>query len=648
MNFLKNIKKMFVHFLNDETGAMNFGVGVNGVAPLFAYRSYFYEDQVYRAYVTRIALDFYTGRQDNYIWYDLQRQFRNPEKQQIIPYNITQEIIDETSILYREEPVYVVTDSEGKKLDKDTKLWKKIRRDSRYHNLTQQLDGMTKLLGTVLVKVSFVDPQTGDLVNANKPGMVQFDIVYGGNYTVKWNTSPYFITELEFGFGDEYGKKKHNLHGKTIPPTSALSIATKPTDTTKAYHDSIVTNMSELGSPTRVLWSVRNHEVEDEDGKKFEGENPYGVIPAVPFFNQDPGNRYFLPINEPLIYANHAINMRLSDLNHIVKYQSFGQAVLKGIERPINNRLGRPTDDFNVRGGSRTFAFGGGKGGSPTGLDRNFFNPFDYYKDGNAQANQLGFSLGPDSLVSVGETGDFKYESPQADINGLVTSIYTMMDMLRINNGLRPKHNRQQTGSGYNATLEKLGVVEKNKKREQFFKEREQQLFQVVKKLWNIHHSESKEEMFSEEAELDIHYVQPEFAVDPQTRMTSLQQEQRIVATGDKQAIKQIKPHLSDEAINELLENYHKDRMEQAKRDTEVENYKTLNMVNPEQEEGNDVTPSTEEMKQVGNNGQEIKAHPVKNPAKHSEQSSIQKGDPRETDKEKRRKKQEEIEKRKK
>jgi len=506
---------------------------------------------------------------------------------------------------------------------------------------------MTKLLGTVLVKVSFVDPQTGDLVNANKPGMVQFDLVYGGNYTVKWNSSPYFITELEFGFGNEMGVKKHNLHGKTVPPTSSLSIATKPTDTTQAYHGSVVSNMKELGETTRVFWSVRDHEVEDKQGRKFQGENPYGLIPAVPFFNQDPGNRFFLPINEPLIYANHAINMRLSDLNHIVKYQSFGQAVLKGIERPVNNRLGRPSDDFNVRGGSRTFSFGGSRGGSPTGLDRNFFNPFDFYKDGNATANQLGFSLGPDTMVSVGESGDFKYESPNADIGGLVSSIYTMMDMLRINHGLRPKHGKQQSGSGYNATLEKLGVVEKNKKREQFFKEREQQLFQIVKKLWNIHHAESSEDTFSEEAELDIHYVQPEFAVDPQTRMTALQQQQKIIATGDRQAIKAIKPHLSEEAIDELLEEFHKDRMKQAERDVAISNYKVENSL-ADEVEGEQILPNTEEKNQVGTKGEE-KADPIKNPAKHSQESSIQPGhgDERDSEKQKRRKKQQEIEARK-
>ena len=96
---------------------------------------------------------------------------------------------------------------------------------------------------------------------------------------------------------------------------------------------------------------------------------------------------------------------------------------------------------MNARGGSRGTGFGFGSNTSPTGLDRNNFYPFDFYGDGNALPNQNGFSIGPDTIVSVGETGDFKFEKPGADINGLTSTIYTMMDMVRINHGLQPKHN---------------------------------------------------------------------------------------------------------------------------------------------------------------------------------------------------------------
>ena len=650
-NTFKRIVTVLKGILGNERGSFNFGVGRNGVAPTFAINSSFYNELLYRRWVTRIALDFYTGRQDTYVWYDLQKGFRNPEKQQIVPYNITQEIIDETSILYREEPNYLVKDKEGNVLETETKLWKQIRKTGRYHNLCQQLDSMTKLLGTVLVKVSFVDPMTGDLVNKNEPGMVQFDLVYGGYFNVKWSSSPYFMNEIDFEFSDDT-KNSQNRYafGAEIKPSNTLTVATVPTDTTR-ISERKVDNLSQLKTISKITWSIKDHKVEDEDGNTFEGENPYGVIPAVPFFNQDPGNRFFLPINEPLLYANHAINMRLSDLNHIAKYQSFGQAVVKGIERPVNNRFGRPVDDYNSAGGSRTFGLGQGANTGPTGLDRNFHSPFDYYSDGNATANKNGFSVGPDTIVSVGETGDFKFVSPNANIGGLTETIYTMMDMLRINHGLRPKHKGGTSGSGYNATLEKLGVVEKNKKRSLFFKEREQQLFEIVKKLWNVHHAESEEKTFSEDCELDIYYVEPEFAVDPQTKMAALKQEMEIIATGDKQAIRKIKPHLDDAALDELLKSYHTDMMSQMKRDVEIENYKFNNLDEVQAE----IEVADAEMGLTTGAGggssdgtPDSPTGPKKNPAKHAKESSIQpgkNGDTRKTDASKRKQADKEVKK---
>ena len=56
--------------------AFNFGTGRNGLAASAAFFAYHYLERVYRRWVVRIALDFYTGRQDHYVWYDLQRQFR--------------------------------------------------------------------------------------------------------------------------------------------------------------------------------------------------------------------------------------------------------------------------------------------------------------------------------------------------------------------------------------------------------------------------------------------------------------------------------------------------------------------------------------------------------------------------------------------
>lgn len=610
--------------------SFNFGVAGTGIAQSYTARmAYLYESTAYRRWITDIAMAFYTGRQDEFVWYDLKRQFRHPDKQQIIPYNLTKEIIEETAILYREEPVYVVKDSEGKTLKEDTKLWAKIRKDARYHNICQQLDAMTKLLGTVLVRITFIDPETGDLVNENKPGVVQFDLVYGGSYDAKWNASPYFLSELDFGFSEDYGKLSNFGTVSNIPLNPNLSVAMKPGR--PEARANIVGSINEinLSKITNIFWSINKHKVIDSEGNMYEGDNPYGCIPAVPFFDQDPGNRYFLPVNEPLLYANHAINMRLSDLNHIAKFQSFGQAVVKGIERPVNNRLGRPIDDLNFKGGSKSFGFGVSSNIGPSGLDRNFNNPFDYFGDGNALPNMNGFSLGPDTMVSLGETGEFKFEHPGADIKGLVSTIYTMMDMVRINHGLRGKHNVSLPPSGFAVLAEKVGVIERNKRRAILFKEREQQLFQIVKKLWNVHNAEEGD-LFSDDAQLDVHYVEPEFVTDPTTKINALKQEQEILLTGNTALIKKLYPHLDDEGVAEKLKSFHEDRLQQAERDVEVNNYLADNLSDPAMMGG---TPEKEETTEPK----------IKDRAKHSRESSVQpgkNGDTRKTDKARRRDKQ--------
>lgn len=545
---------------------------------------YLYEDIYYRQWITEVALAFYEGRQDEFIWLDLVRQFRNPEKQQILPSNLTKEIIDEVSILYQESPVYRVIDEDGKPLKEDQKLWEEIMEHSRYLMTMDKLDRWTRLLGTVLVKVSFVDEKTGQLVKKNQGGRVQLDLLHGGVYDLRHGASPYYITELLIGFGTKFGGFAHEL-GSTATPIGAAGVAAAVPDPSSygvndarakkglKYND--VKDIKELGRVNRIFWTPDEHVQVDEDNKGLAVKNPYGVVPAIPFFNQDPAHYYFLPINEPLIYANHAVNMRITDLNHIAKFQSFGVPVVKGVERPTSTRQGRPVDDFNqLKGGaaqSRFGGVGGVTGFAAGGSFRTYDTGFGINRDGNADANALGFSLGPDTAVAVGEKGDFKFAHPSADITGLVKTIHSITDMVRINHGLRPKYEQSLPSSGFAVLMEKIGVLEDNIRRSRLFKEREQQLFQIIKQLWNTHHNKSGDQRFSEDAKLDVTYKTPEFPVDPKTKKEDLLMEQKILDTGDTFAIKKLYPYMSDTEINQLVNKRRKDREKQMQFETELE-----------------------------------------------------------------------------
>ena len=457
---------------------------------------------------------------------------------------------------------------------------------SRYNQIMDKVDRWCNLLGTILLKVSFIDPSTGMMIDKDKGGQVQLDILHGGVYDVRHGASPYYITELLIGFGKNFGGFANsspyagggplglNVAG-TIPDPSSYGVNSARPRKVQNLDYNRVQKAEQLGSVNKIYWGPGDHVVVDEDGNGYETTNPYGVVPAVPFFNQDPAHYYFLPINEPLVYANHACNMRITDLNHIAKFQSFGVPVLRGVERSTSTRHGRPVDDMNqLKGGGATSRFGGvgAFGGFGAGGQfRTFDAGFGLYEDGNADANKLGLSLGPDTAVAVGEKGDFKFAQPSADITGLVKTIHSITDMVRINHGLRPKYDQQLPSSGFAVLMEKIGVLENNVRRSRLFREREQQLFQVIKTLWNTHHDKAGEKRFSEGAKLIVNYKTPEFPVDPKTKVEQLMMESKLIQTGDRGVIKKIRPELSDPEINRLIKRWRKDFEEREMFETEVE-----------------------------------------------------------------------------
>jgi len=529
--------------------------------------------------------------------------------------NLTKEIIDETSILYKETPIYKVVDSKGKSLPNDQKLWEEVMDHSRYLMTMEKTDRWTKLLGTVLIKVSFIDENTGFSVKENVGGKVQLDVMHGGVYDIRHGASPYYITELLIGFGTKFGGfaglANQGKVATNIPPTAG-------------YGDQDIGSKNSgkqapnAQSPNMIYWSPDKHKVINRGGEDTIVDNPYGMIPAVPFFNSDPAHYYFLPINEPLIYANHATNMRITDLNHIAKFQSFGVPVLTGVERPTGTRQGRPSDDAGIlRGGLAQSRFGGlvGGGTAASGNFRNFDSGFGAFRDGNADANALGFSIGPDTAIAVGEKGDFKFEHPKADITGLLKTIESITDMVRVNHGLMPKYKDKMAPSGFALWMDKAGVIDQNRRRGQLFNEREQQLFQVIKKLWNTHYSKSGDKKFSEDAKLEITYVEPKFPVDPKTQMETIIMELKIRQSGDTQAFKQLYPYMTDSEIAKLLKTTRKDASEQAHSETDTQ----LELADKYDEKGFD-SPD------MNKSELDVSGSKIDNRAKHSEGSSIQPG----------------------
>ena len=123
--------------------------------------------------------------------------------------------------------------------------------------------------------------------------------------------------------------------------------------------------------------------------------------------------------------------------------------------------------------------------------------------------------------------------------------------------------------------------------------------------------------------------------------------------TGDYESIKDMNPHLDDEAVKALIEESHRQRIEQAKRDAEIEAAKINKMreLGIDVEANKEVKTRSNQSSASENQGNKALSNAPKqkinNPAKHAEQSSIQpgkNGDQRKSDKTKRAEKQKRIE----
>lgn len=255
-----------------------------------------------------------------------------------------------------------------------------------------------------------------------------------------------------------------------------------------------------------------------------------------------------------------------------------------------------------------------------------------------------------DTAVAVGEKGDFKFASPGADISGLVRTIHSMTDMIRINHGLRPKYDQQLPSSGFAVLMEKMGVINNNIRRSRLFKEREQQLFQVIKKLWNAHHSDSGQQKFSDNAKLEITYKVPEFPVDPKTKVEQIMMEDKLMGSGNTEAIKKIYPYLTDPEIKKKLKDWQKDFENQEIFKAEVEVKKaalyeeagiqsasSVSSMQVAKDSVKTTTTGSSKLSEGKDGADSVPKSKSDNKIKHSEESSKQpgkNGDPRSKEKE--------------
>ncbi len=255
-------------------------------------------------------LDYFNDKQDTYLMTALYNQFQYPERLKLQRefYNITKMMINELAVLYNEDPLREVMD--GSESDKE--LFQDILDNTNLNNVLQSVNEYVKLMRTVLVKPEWdgervvyrlFTPNMFDVIMDEQNPNKAKAIIYSRNY-------PSPSSQL-YGNDDRNDKKDKFQESNTVFHCW----------TDKNYF-MFTYQMSEKGDAVAKLIDNPNNP---------DNINPYGTIDIfVPFRDAVPIDDFFIDGGDDLIVTNEAVNIKLTELNYLIKMQSFAIPVRKG------------------------------------------------------------------------------------------------------------------------------------------------------------------------------------------------------------------------------------------------------------------------------------------------------------------------------
>jgi hypothetical protein len=341
-------------------------------------------DEKTRMRQAAIAIDFYNGQQYQYMKSVAERIY--PSSWQDIEYylstcDLTKQVINQKSILFQAPPeIELDTDNEAlqerfKQMLDDSNLWKKLIAVDRMAELTGKV-GLTLHWHNADKRI-VVDILTPDktIVIADEQDPTQAAIVY---FRVGIDTDPRLASAV-------------NVYGKwTLDSYSEVALGD---------------NLQEIKTVTPPI------------------PNPYGKVPVVWFSPDIEVDTFWIDKGYPLIEGNININLRESNLDLALDFQSFSTLVTKGI----------PNTPDIITGATRRIDLPGGSLG--------------------AQSDSNAFYITPDAkLQEVGNRIDAKKISIAKD-NGLSADAFNQ-DSSKISSGYQLRLTQKQIEE--NNALKKL------------------------------------------------------------------------------------------------------------------------------------------------------------------------------------------------
>jgi hypothetical protein len=184
-------------------------------------------------------------------------------------------------------------------------------------------------------------------------------------------------------------------------------------------------------------------------------ENPYRVIPFVPIWDRCPTTDFWLSGGDDLISSQEGINEKLTDLLYIIRMQGFGVGWVKRK---------------------------GAAGGSVV--------------------------IDPGTLIELPEDGSIGYESQKAPIKDILEAISFLIAQAAISNGLSVSTLSTKTvrESGLAKVQQQRELEELRRDDIILWKKSEQQLFEMIRVVWNTHNPGRK---ISDKAKLKVDFYDP-------------------------------------------------------------------------------------------------------------------------------------------
>lgn len=406
----------------------------------------------------RKRIDYFNDDQLDHLDDVLKRRYKKPEVlslQKEID-NIIKMVVEKTALVFK-NPVEIIIEHKKKSVAKrNQERWKELEQETHLQVFLKQADAYVRLCNTVMGRVAF------------RRGGLALDLVTPDIFDVVQNTEDPTVADgvvlLPQSFVDTavYDAKDDELIYQFFSWESFFRYKQKGANETAQIQILKDPDNEDALNPYAIADSLAN------DGEMNRDVPP----PFFVFHNTSPLNRFFQQGGDDLINAQETINVKLTELNHLFKMQSFSIPVIIG------------GDKKNVYQTDPTV---------PIVLP----------------------------LARAGETGqsDFRFETPVPKLTELLNSIADTIQRIASRYNIAPE-NFTLSGtpaSGLSLRLQNAPLLEARQDDVERYRNRLREMCEVIRVVNNMHYLElgQRDKLIDDDIEFKFDFSEITFEEDP-------------------------------------------------------------------------------------------------------------------------------------